>query len=90
MVSEGGDYLLYQFSPKKVECQSEPPWIKRCNYGIKFTDDKQFEEDIEFCPSSERNIKKDETSDEEATESRLKIVAKVKTVSEKGVSAKDS
>jgi len=90
MIPEGGDFLLYQFSPKKIECQPEPPWIKRCSYGIKFTDDKQFVEDIEFCPSSERNTKKGERSDDEGTESRLKVATKVKAISEKGVNNKKS
>ena len=90
MLPESGDFLLFQFSSKKVECQPEPPWIKRCSYGIKFTDDLQFVEDIDFCSSTERKSKKeDETSeDEQKQESELKVAVKAKAISHKKVEKK--
>ena len=83
MVPEIGDFLLYQFSPNKLECQPEPPWIKRCSYGITFIDDAQFEEEVDFWTSSERNTKKEESENELYQESEIKIIAKTKVVSEK-------
>jgi len=31
--------ILSEFSYKAINCRPEAPWIKRCEYGIKFTDE---------------------------------------------------
>eukprot|EP00826_Nyctotherus_ovalis_P022934 TRINITY_DN17682_c0_g1_i1.p1 TRINITY_DN17682_c0_g1~~TRINITY_DN17682_c0_g1_i1.p1 ORF type:complete len:161 (+),score=31.00 TRINITY_DN17682_c0_g1_i1:332-814(+) len=35
------DFLLLQLTPSLITCAPEPPWIKRCPYGIKFTNEVQ-------------------------------------------------
>lgn len=31
--------ILDEFTYKAINCKPEAPWIKRCEYGIKFTDE---------------------------------------------------
>jgi len=38
MIPSSGLYLLREFHPRVVPSQPEAPWIKKCEYGIKFTD----------------------------------------------------
>jgi len=66
---------LTQLGPRKIACQPEPPWIKRCSYGVTFTDHIQTE-DIEFNYSeSERNGKKGGNETSEDGESRPEMQA---------------
>jgi len=75
-----GEFALFQLTPQDLTCQSEPPWIKRCNYGIKFTDEMQFAEDIDFCNTSERKKEEDMSEDEEKINKKeeLEIASVVK------------
>jgi len=67
MIPIGGDYVLSQLNTTNLSLQPEPPWIKRCTYGIAFTNDVQFIDDIEFC--SEEEIQ--ESSVEESLKSSI-------------------
>ena len=58
-----GDFVLAQLDPRKIQCQPELPWIKRCIYEIKFTNDIQFV-DFDFSCDSENGKKSEgESSD---------------------------
>ena len=39
IIPAAGDFVLTQMDPGLVPCVLEPPWIKRCGFGIKFTDE---------------------------------------------------
>ena len=39
IVPSSGDFALLQMDSDLVPCILEPPWIKRCSYGVKFTDE---------------------------------------------------
>jgi len=62
----GGDPLLIQMHPDLVPCILEPPWIKRCKYGIKFTDEINALDSI--------NSGKNEESTEEAHSEKRHII----------------
>lgn len=59
-----GEFALLRLNPQRVTCQPEPPWIKRGSYGVKFTDEGLFADDVDFCNTSERR-KNDELSEDE-------------------------
>ncbi len=40
--------MLAELDPMLIPCQPEPPWIKRCSYGIKFTDEIQIIDEVDF------------------------------------------
>ena len=43
----------------KVEKKPEAPWIKRCSFGIKFTEEIYFtDDDREATPDEEKEYKK--------------------------------
>jgi hypothetical protein len=51
--------VLAQFSTKAVPLKPEAPWIKRCSFGIKFTDEIYFtDDDREATPDEEKEYKK--------------------------------
>lgn len=51
--------VLAQFSSKAVPLKPEAPWIKRCSFGIKFTDEIYFtDDDREATPDEEKEYKK--------------------------------
>ena len=39
IIPSTGDFGLLQVDPDLVPCVLEPPWIRRCKYGVKFTDE---------------------------------------------------
>lgn len=43
-----GDFVLEELDPMAIPCFPEPPWIKRCNFGIKFTDEIQMIDDVDL------------------------------------------
>jgi len=51
--------VLEQFNSKAVPLKPEAPWIKRCSFGIKFTDEIYFtDDDREATPDEEKEYKK--------------------------------
>ena len=51
--------VLEQFSAGAVPLKPEAPWIKRCSFGIKFTDEIYFtDDDREATPDEEKEYKK--------------------------------
>jgi len=81
MIPVANDSLLVQLDPMKIQCSPEPPWIKRCTYGIKFTDDIQ-PVDVEFPDETvddEKKKQESESSDqnEEPKESNVESQKKV-------------
>jgi len=70
------ELLLAELSPKIVSCFSEPPWIKRCNFGIKFTDEIQMVGSIAESRASEK---------EEAKRIKKEKKAKMKAEQQKNI-----
>ena len=51
--------VLEQFTTKAIPLKPEAPWIKRCSFGIKFTDEIYFtDDDREATPDEEKEYKK--------------------------------
>lgn len=51
--------VLDSFVPKTVPLKPEAPWIKKCSFGIKFTDEIYItDDDRENTPDSEKEYKK--------------------------------
>ena len=51
--------VLEQFTAKAIPLKPEAPWIKRCSFGIKFTDEIYFtDDDREATPDEEKEYKK--------------------------------
>lgn len=84
-MANSGEFALIHLKPQQLNCQPEPPWIKRCNYGIKFTDEMLFAEDIDFCNTSERknDISEDEEKSNKKEELEIDKVVKPRANSEK-------
>ncbi len=60
--------VLRQLDPMLVASQPEPPWIKRCTYGVKFTDEIQVVDDPDFSPSAEEKKEPNEEDSDEVGE----------------------
>lgn len=41
MIPCADNEILKEFEPLAIGCKPEAPWIKRCNNGIKFTEEIQ-------------------------------------------------
>lgn len=51
--------VLDYFTPKAVPLKPEAPWIKKCSFGIKFTDEIYLTDDSrENTPDEEKEYKK--------------------------------
>lgn len=51
--------VLEQFTAKAIPLKPEAPWIKKCSFGIKFTDEIYFtDDDREATPDEEKEYKK--------------------------------
>ena len=51
--------VLDQFTPSVVPLKPEAPWIKKCSFGIKFTDEIYLtDDDRENTPDEEKEYKK--------------------------------
>ena len=48
MLPIAGEFVLEELDPLIIPCFPEPPWIKRCPFGIKFTDEIQMIDDIDM------------------------------------------
>eukprot|EP00831_Metopus_contortus_P043745 TRINITY_DN35103_c0_g1_i1.p3 TRINITY_DN35103_c0_g1~~TRINITY_DN35103_c0_g1_i1.p3 ORF type:complete len:109 (+),score=32.28 TRINITY_DN35103_c0_g1_i1:148-474(+) len=44
-------------NPMTIPCFPEPPWIKRCTFGIKFTDEIQMVDEIQFEEEAKEDSK---------------------------------
>ena len=71
LLPTSGDFALSQLTPKTIQYLPEPPWIKRSNHGVIFTNEGQLVEDIEFCSESNYNSR-NETSEEEINTELIK------------------
>ena len=78
MLPVAGDFTLQQLDSMIIPCQPEPPWIKRCSFGIKFTDEIQATEGFDFVQGEseeegrngekKKKRKKDKDSDDDEGE----------------------
>lgn len=51
--------VLEQFTSKAIPLKPEAPWIKKCNFGIKFTEQIYFtDDDREATPDEDKEYKK--------------------------------
>ncbi len=51
--------VLEQFTAKAIPLKPEAPWIKKCSFGIKFTEEIYFtDDDREATPDEEKEYKK--------------------------------
>lgn len=58
--------VLEQITPKMVPLKPEAPWIKKCSYGIKFTDEIYItDDDRENTPDEEKDYKKKKQRNQE-------------------------
>ncbi len=69
MVPTAGDFVLVYLNPMSVPCSPEPPWIKRCSYGIKFTDDLQITDSLDLAMETQDDRGKKESESESSSES---------------------
>lgn len=65
--------LLTEFDLKNCYPKPEAPWIKRCDFGIKFTDEIQVVDhnvlsDTEMSSMKDKDNKEEEVSDDEERE----------------------
>ena len=51
--------VLDQFTAKAIPLKPEAPWIKKCSFGIKFTEEIYFtDDDREATPDEDKEYKK--------------------------------
>lgn len=66
MIPSADKEVLREFEPLSFPCRPEAPWIKRCKYGIKFTEEIQDDDKVQLV-TTQGTILADSTRDRGGT-----------------------